>query len=104
MFSRTHSHIYDQDDNLNRNDCSHRLSSDEDNLATIGRKVSELKNCNMFADISMENGNVATELDEVLRINCSNTCIGQDSTEDACNDSFTDEEGEVYNNYLRRRR
>jgi hypothetical protein len=97
--------IYDQEDTLNRNDNPRRESSDEDNLETIGRKVSALKNGNIFTDIqiSNENGNVTTELGDVLRKSCSKTCNGQDSTEDMCNDSFTDEEGEVYNSLRRRR-
>lgn len=104
MFSRVHSKslIYAQEDSINRNDGPQRESSDEDNLETIGRKVSELKNGNIFSDIQAENGNV-TDLEE-LRKTCVKCCNGQDSTEDACNDSFTDEEGEVYNNTLRRRR
>jgi mitogen-activated protein kinase kinase kinase 13 len=109
VFSRVHSKtiitdIYDQEDTLNRNDNPRRESSDEDNLETIGRKVSALKNGNIFTDIqiSNENGNVTTELGDVLRKSCSKTCNGQDSTEDMCNDSFTDEEGEVYNSLRRR--
>ncbi|RZC37328.1 mitogen-activated protein kinase kinase kinase 13, partial [Asbolus verrucosus] len=107
VFSRVHSKhvltdIYDQEDTINRNDGTHRVSSDEDNLETLGRKVSAIKNGNIFTDIriSAENGNVTTEIGDVIRKTC---CDGQDSTEDACNDSFTDEEGEVYNNSLRRR-
>ncbi|XP_015833522.1 mitogen-activated protein kinase kinase kinase 13 isoform X2 [Tribolium castaneum] len=103
VFSRRHSEslIYDQEDTLNQNDATRREFSDEDNLETLGRKVSALKNGNIFTDIqnSAENGNV-TDLD-VLRKNCA--CSAQDSTEDACNDSFTDEEGEVYNNTLWRK-
>ncbi|XP_063910272.1 mitogen-activated protein kinase kinase kinase 13-like isoform X2 [Zophobas morio] len=106
VFSRLHpdaiiTDLYDQEDTLNRNDTTCRESSDEDHLETIGRKVSALRNGNIFPDIQIatENGNVTTDLSEVLR---AKTCNGQDSTEDACNDSFTDEEGEVYNSLRRR--
>ncbi|XP_044268988.1 mitogen-activated protein kinase kinase kinase 13-A isoform X2 [Tribolium madens] len=91
VFSRRHSESLE--DTLNRNDATRRDFSDEDNLETLGRKVSALKNGNIFTDIqnSAENGNV------------KNCACAQDSTEDACNDSFTDEEGEVYNNTLWRK-
>lgn len=92
---------FDTDDSVNRNIAS-RLSSEEDKLETLDRKVSEIKIGTMF---STDNGNISHHLDEIIRKRASSeTRDVLDSTEDAANDSFTDEEGETYNHSLRRRR
>lgn len=101
--SRSNSPImFDRDDNVNRN-LGGSGYSEEDNLETLDRKVSEIKIGTMF---STENGNISQHLDEIIRKRtCSETRHDLDSTEDAANeDSFTDEEGEAYNHSLRRRR
>lgn len=92
--------IFQTEDNVNRN-IGQRVSSEEDNLDTLDRKVSEIKIGTIF---STDNGNIPHHLDEIIR---KRTCSDSrhDSTEDAANeDSFTDEEGETYNHSLRRRR
>ncbi|KAG5867706.1 hypothetical protein JTB14_019123 [Gonioctena quinquepunctata] len=93
--------IFDCEDSVNRN-IAPGASSEEDNLETIGRKVSAIKIASIF---SPENGNLSSSLDEIIRHRtCSETRDDLDSTEDAANeDSFTDEEGEIYNHSLRRR-
>lgn len=94
--------MFDTDDSVNRN-LGGPDYSEEDNLETLDRKVSEIKIGTMF---STENGNISHHLDEIIRKRtCSETRHDIDSTEDAANeDSFTDEEGEAYNVSLRRRR
>ncbi|CAH1155734.1 unnamed protein product [Phaedon cochleariae] len=94
--------IFHPDDTVNRNDIDPGASSEEDNLETIGRKVSAIKMSAMF---SPENGNISSSLDDIIRHRtCSETRDDLDSTEDQANeDSFTDEEGEIYNQSLRRR-
>ncbi|KAJ8966883.1 hypothetical protein NQ314_003247 [Rhamnusium bicolor] len=94
--------IFDPEDSVNRNIGPPRASSEEDNLETIGRKVSAIKIGTIF---SPENGNISDNLGEIIRQRtCSETRDELDSTEDAANeDSFTDEEGEIYNNHLRRK-
>lgn len=101
--SRSNSPImFDTDDSVNRN-LGGSGYSEEDNLETLDRKVSEIKIGTMF---STDNGNISHHLDEIIRKRtCSETRHDLDSTEDAANeDSFTDEEGEAYNHSLRRRR
>lgn len=95
--------MFDTADSVNRNISAPRGSSDEDNLETLDRKVSEMKIGSIF---STENGNISHHLDEIIRKRtCSETRHDLDSTEDAANeDSVTDEEGEAYNHSLRRRR
>ncbi|XP_049818926.1 mitogen-activated protein kinase kinase kinase 13 isoform X3 [Aethina tumida] len=91
--------LFNQDDDtINRNMDHPRLSSDEENLETLGRKVSEMRISTLF---SSENGNLTDDLGEIIRKKAS--CDTRDSTEDAANDSFTDEEGEICNHSLRRR-
>ncbi|KAJ8954614.1 hypothetical protein NQ318_003148 [Aromia moschata] len=94
--------IFDSEDSVNRNIGPPRASSEEDNLERIGRKVSEIKIGSIF---SPENGNISDDIGEIIRQRaCSETRDELDSTEDAANeDSFTDEEGEIYNNHLRRK-
>ncbi|XP_018568344.1 mitogen-activated protein kinase kinase kinase 13 isoform X2 [Anoplophora glabripennis] len=94
--------IFDSEDSVNRNIGPPRASSEEDHLETIGRKVSAIKIGTIF---SPENGNISDNLGEIIRQRtCSETRDELDSTEDAANeDSFTDEEGEIYNNHLRRK-
>lgn len=107
MFTRVDSRstspiIFDTEDSVNRNIGPTRVSSEEDNLETIGRKVSAIKIGTIF---SPENGNISDNLGEIIRQRtCSETRDELDSTEDAANeDSFTDDEGETYN-HLRRKR
>ncbi|CAG9838834.1 unnamed protein product [Diabrotica balteata] len=101
--SRTPSpEIFECEDSVNRN-IDPQLSSEEDNLETISRKVSAMKIDTIF---SPENGNISTNLVDIIRQRTfSETRDDLDSTEDAANeDSVTDEEGEIYNHPLRRRR
>lgn len=95
--------LFDADDSVNRNIGPPRVSSEEDNLEQIGRKVSEMKIGTIF---SPENGNISHTIDDIIRKRtCSETRDDLDSTEDAaCEESFTDEERETYNHSLRRRR
>ncbi|XP_050514638.1 mitogen-activated protein kinase kinase kinase 13-A isoform X3 [Diabrotica virgifera virgifera] len=100
--SRTPSpEIFECEDSVNRN-IDPQLSSEEDNLETISRKVSAMKIDTIF---SPENGNISTNLVDIIRQRSfSETRDDLDSTEDAANeDSVTDEEGEIYNHPLRRR-
>ncbi|CAH1105459.1 unnamed protein product [Psylliodes chrysocephalus] len=99
--SRTPSpNIFESEDSVNRN-IHPQISSEEDNLETIGRKVSAIKIDTMF---SPENGNLSTNFCDIMRQRSfSETRDDLDSTEDAANDSVSDEEGEVYNQSLRRR-
>ncbi|XP_074033037.1 mitogen-activated protein kinase kinase kinase 13 wallenda isoform X1 [Leptinotarsa decemlineata] len=95
---------FDCEDSVNRNIVP-GASSEEDNLETIGRKVSAIKIAAIF---SPENGNLSSGIsdmgDMIRQRTNSETRDDLDSTEDAANeDSFTDEEGEVYNHSLRRR-
>ncbi|VEN45229.1 unnamed protein product [Callosobruchus maculatus] len=93
---------FDSEDTANRNIRSPRESSEEDNLETIGRKVSAIKIGSMF---SPENGNISNSIGDIMRQRTrSETKDDLDSTDNAANeDSFTDEEGEIYNPTLRRR-
>ncbi|XP_056648259.1 mitogen-activated protein kinase kinase kinase 13 isoform X1 [Diorhabda sublineata] len=93
--------IFECEDTVNRN-IDPQLSSEEDNLETIGRKVSAIKIDTIF---SPENGNISTSLVDIMRQRSfSETRDDLDSTEDAANeDSVTDEEGEVYNQSLKRK-
>lgn len=102
--------LMDQSDTVNSNIQNVRYS-DDDNLETIGRKVSEIisaTNGNIFSDNrNSDNGNVSDDADGVLKKRrCSETRDALDSGEDCANDSFTDEEGEVVqcDQSLRRRR
>ncbi|CAG9855934.1 unnamed protein product [Phyllotreta striolata] len=90
---------FDCEDTVNRN--VQNMSSEEDNLETIGRRVSAIKIDTIF---SPENGNLSTTICDIMRQRTfSETRDDLDSTEDAANDSVSDEEGEVYNQTLRRR-
>ncbi|KAL1517763.1 hypothetical protein ABEB36_001489 [Hypothenemus hampei] len=83
------------EDTANRNMDTPEVSSEE-NLEAISRKVSAI------TIYSPENGNIADNLD-ILRKRVD-VRSDRDSTEDAANeDSFTDEESEMYNQSLRRR-
>lgn len=80
----------DLEDKVNRNIDTPEVSGEE-NLEAITRKVSAIT--------TYDNGNVSDNL--VFR----QITHDRDSTEDAANeDSFTDEEGEIYDPSLRRRR
>ncbi|XP_012223311.1 mitogen-activated protein kinase kinase kinase 12 isoform X4 [Linepithema humile] len=98
--------------------------SDDDNLETLGRKVSEIMNANRLIVSSMDNGNgdiiishsrnkedssklsghYVEQSDIEVRISSDNT---DDREDDACEESWSDEEGEdpnyTYNCSLRRR-
>ncbi|KAK9886827.1 hypothetical protein WA026_018479 [Henosepilachna vigintioctopunctata] len=107
IFTRCSSISLDPEDNGNCNPDEIRYS-DEDNLETLARKVSALKNGNLFMDInrSAENGNVTEHFggDIARKRTSSETRDVLDSTEDAANeDSYTDEEGETYNHTLKRK-
>ncbi|CAH1123108.1 unnamed protein product [Ceutorhynchus assimilis] len=93
--------IFDRvEDTVNRNLNPLEVSSEE-NLEAISRKVSAI------AIYSPENGNIAENLEEIIRKRTrseTREVLDRDSTEDAANeDSFTDEEGEIYNQSLKRR-
>lgn len=100
---RTSPVMFNSEDTVNSNIHPQRDSSEEDNLETIGRKVSAIKIGTMF---SPENGNLSSNLGDIMRQRTrSETKNDLESTEDAANeDSFTDEEGEIYNQSLRRKR
>ncbi|KAL3284694.1 hypothetical protein HHI36_018843 [Cryptolaemus montrouzieri] len=106
IFTRCSSSTLDPEDNGNCNPDEIRYS-DEDNLETLARKVSALKNGNLFMDInrSPENGNLTDHFgNDVRKRTTSETRDVLDSTEDAANeDSYTDEEGETYNHSLKRK-
>ena len=102
--------LLDQTDAENSNAQLPRDYSDDDQLETIGRKVSKaiisVTNGNIISDIRRsDNGNISDTIDEVLKKRrCSDT-RQIESTEEVTNDSVTDEEGEVpYNYTLRRKR
>lgn len=86
---------------MNRNIDTPEVSSEE-NLEAISRKVSAI------TIYSPENGNISENLGDIIRkriMSESREAFDRDSNEDAANeDSFTDEEGEIYNHSLRRRR
>lgn len=81
-------------------------NSDDEKLETIGRKVSAIINGNIFTDTrSSDNGNMSSETDEVLhKRRCSEPKEERESTEDAANDSFTDDEREHCNHLALRRK
>ncbi|XP_030753356.1 mitogen-activated protein kinase kinase kinase 13 isoform X2 [Sitophilus oryzae] len=92
--------IFDRvEDSVNRNTINTPEVSGEENLEEISRKVSAM------TIYSPENGNIAENLNDIMRHRTrSGTRDDLDSTEDMANeDSFTDEEGEIYNHSLRRR-
>lgn len=88
------------EDKVNRNIDTPEVSSEE-NLEAISRKVSAM------TIYSPENGNISDNLGSFIRkrtMSETRDALDRDSTEDAANeDSFTDEEGEIYNHSLRRR-
>ncbi|KAF5280522.1 hypothetical protein FQR65_LT00273 [Abscondita terminalis] len=94
----------DQSDTVNSNTQTIR-DSDDDNLETIGRKLSIIRanTDNIFSDTRpSDNGNISDEIEEVLRKKrCPDSQI-LDSAEDAPNDSLTDDEVQ-YDDSLRRR-
>lgn len=96
--------LQDQSDTVNSNTQTMH-DSDDENLETIGRKLSFIKanTDNIFSDTrTSDNGNISDEIEGVLRHKiCSDRQI-LDSAEDAPNDSLTDEEGH-YDDSLRRR-
>ncbi|XP_076271858.1 mitogen-activated protein kinase kinase kinase 13 wallenda isoform X3 [Rhynchophorus ferrugineus] len=88
------------EDSVNRNrKINTPEMSGEENLEAISRKVSAM------SIYSPENGNISENLSDIMRQRAlSETKDDLDSTEDAANeDSFTDDEHEIYNNSLRRR-
>lgn len=100
--------LVDQSDTVNSNTQTIR-DSDDDNLETIGRKLSIIRanTDNIFSDTrTSDNGNVSDDIDGVLRKKRCSDREALDSAEDAPNDSLTDEEGDVgqYDDSLRRRR
>lgn len=113
--SSPHDNMFDDhDDAINDNTQTQYDYSDEDNLETISRKVMALTNGNIFNDMlmSVENGNIQLTSDTsgennrktsetVENLGGDGAGIRQDDYND---DSFTDEEGEVYEHSLRRRR
>lgn len=60
--------LLDQADTENSNTQSTRMYSDDENLETIGRKVSAIINGNTFLDIrtASDNGNISSETEEVV--------------------------------------
>lgn len=59
--------LLDQADTVNSNTQSTRMYSDDENLETIGRKVSAIINGNTFLDIRVsDNGNISSETEEVM--------------------------------------
>lgn len=100
--------LENQSDSVNSNTQRIR-DSDDDNLETIGRKLSIIRanTDNIFSDTQLSNnGNISDDIDGVLRQKrCTNKEI-LDSAEDAPNDSLTDEECDIgrYDDSLRRRR
>ncbi|KAF5288232.1 hypothetical protein FQA39_LY04000 [Lamprigera yunnana] len=97
--------LIEQSDTVNCNTQTIR-DSDDDNLETIGRKLSIIRanTDNIFSDTrTPDNGNISDEIEEVLRNKRSSDRQISDSAEDAPNDSLTDEEGQ-YDDSLRRRR
>lgn len=98
--------MLDQSDAVNSNAPQLRMYSDDDTLDTIDRKVSAMFNGNIFGDTRVsDNGNFSSETDDAVRKRrCPETKEERESTEDAANDSFSEEEGGVYNLQLRRKR
>lgn len=59
--------LLDEADTANSNTQATRLYSDDENLETIGRKVSAIINGNTFLDIRpSENGNIFSEAEEIV--------------------------------------
>lgn len=59
--------LLDQADTVNSNTQSTRMYSDDENLETIGRKVSAIINGNTFLDIrTSDNGNISSETEEIV--------------------------------------
>lgn len=107
MDSRTPSPtMLDQSDAVNSNTPQLRMYSDDETLETIDRKVSAMFNVNRFGDTrASDNGNFSSETEDVVsKRRCPETKEERESTEDAANDSISEEEGGVYNLQLRRKR
>lgn len=106
MNSHSVSPVLPDETDTNSNKQPSTMYSDDEKLETIGRKVSAIINGNIFSDTrTSDNGNISSENDKTYtKKRCTDCKEERESTEDAANDSFTDEDCETYNHLALRRK